>query len=59
MAKKTSKVKIDPSKVSVDPGGKVTITDPKLAAAFKKALAGKLPLKPIGTGAFLDVNFGC
>jgi hypothetical protein len=56
-----SSVRIAPGDVKVGPTGKVTISNKKLAASLKAALGGKagIKLKPGGTSAFLDVNFGC
>lgn len=61
MAKSTGNVKIDPQDITISPAGKVTITNKKLAAQLKRTLAGKdgIMLKPGGSSAFLDVNFGC
>ena len=54
-------VKIAPGDVKIGPTGKVTIENKKLAASLKAAMGGKagIKLKPGGTSAFLDVNFGC
>ena len=53
--------KINPKDIKIDATGKVTIDNKKLAASLKSVLDGKkgLKLKPGGTSAFLDVNFGC
>jgi hypothetical protein len=52
------KVKIDPKHVTIDPQGKVVITNKEFAQHLEDALKhGKA--KDFTGDALLDVNFGC